>query len=62
MAHSTTPAGVAVQTHIYLAQGGTENLANLHAFLSDTVLMTGFGFAEPVTTRTGVCCNALGNR
>ncbi|BBY76893.1 cobaltochelatase subunit CobN [Mycolicibacterium parafortuitum] len=50
MAHSTTPAGVAVQTHIYLAQGGTENLANLHAFLSDTVLMTGFGFAEPVTT------------
>ncbi|PQD98527.1 cobaltochelatase subunit CobN [Mycobacterium sp. EPG1] len=50
MAHSTTPAGVAVQTHIYLAQGGTDNLANLHAFLSDTVLMTGFGFAEPVTT------------
>lgn len=52
MAHSTTPAGVALQTHIYLAQGGTANLANLHAFLSDTLLMTGFGFAEPVTTPT----------
>ncbi|ANI40468.1 cobaltochelatase subunit CobN [Mycolicibacterium vaccae] len=50
MNHSTTPAGVALQAHIYLAQGGTENLANLHAFLSDTLLMTGFGFAEPGTT------------
>lgn len=50
MAHSTTPAGVALQAHIYLAQGGTENLANLHSFLSDTLLMTGFGFAEPVAT------------
>lgn len=52
MNHSTTPAGVALQAHIYLAQGGTENLANLHAFLSDTLLMTGFGFAEPGTTPT----------
>lgn len=50
MAHSTVPAGVALQAHIYLAQGGTENLANLHSFLSDTLLMTGFGFAEPVAT------------
>ncbi|MGV0645854.1 cobaltochelatase subunit CobN [Mycolicibacterium sp. XJ879] len=52
MGHSTTPAGVAVQAHLYLAQGGVENLRQLHAFLCDTVLMTGFGFAPPVTTPT----------
>ena len=50
MGQSTTPAGVALQSHVYLAQGGTENLRQLHAFLSDTLLMTGFGFAPPVTT------------
>ena len=50
MGHSTTPAGVALQSHVYLAQGGVENLRQLHAFLCDTVLMTGFGFAPPVTT------------
>lgn len=47
MAHSTTPQGVALQAHIYLAQGGVENLRQLHAFLCDTLLMTGFGFAPP---------------
>lgn len=52
MGHSTAPQGAALQTHIYLAQGGLENLANLHSFLSDTLLMTGFGFAAPVTTPT----------
>ena len=50
MGHSTVPAGVAVQAHIYLAQGGVDNLRQLYAFLCDTVLMTGFGFAPPVTT------------
>jgi cobaltochelatase CobN len=45
---STVPAGVAAQAHTYLAQGGRENLAQLHAFLSDTVLLTGEGFAPPV--------------
>ncbi|MBU8811273.1 cobaltochelatase subunit CobN [Mycolicibacterium goodii] len=50
MRHSTAPQGAALQTHIYLAQGGLENLRNLHAFLSDTLLMTGFGFAPPVVT------------
>ncbi len=50
MGQSTTPAGVALQSHVYLAQGGVENLRQLYAFLCDTVLMTGFGFAEPVTT------------
>ncbi|MGZ5391883.1 MAG: cobaltochelatase subunit CobN [Mycobacterium sp.] len=50
MGHSTTPAGVALQSHVYLANGGVENLRQLHAFLCDTLLMTGFGFAPPVTT------------
>jgi cobaltochelatase CobN len=44
---STAPAGIAIQTHLYLAHGGVENLRQLHAFLSDTVLMTGYGFAPP---------------
>ncbi|GAY10444.1 cobaltochelatase subunit CobN [Pseudonocardia sp. N23] len=44
---STVPAGVAAQAHAYLAQGGTENLAQLAAFLSDTVLLTGEGFDPP---------------
>ena len=49
---STLAAGIAVQAHIYLAHGGVENLRQLHAFLSDTVLMTGFGFTPPVVTPT----------
>ena len=49
MRRSTVPAGVAVQAHVYLAQGGMENLRQLHAFLCDTVLMTGLGFAPPAT-------------
>ena len=48
MSHSTVPAGVALETHVYFAQGGLENMANLHSFLSDTLLMTGFGFEPPV--------------
>ncbi len=50
MRRSTVPAGIAMQTHDYLAQGGVENLRQLHAFLSDTLLMTGFGFTPPVQT------------
>ena len=49
---STLAAGIAVQAHVYLAHGGVDNLRQLHAFLSDTVLMTGFGFAPPVVTPT----------
>ena len=49
---STVPAGIAVQAHIYLAHGGVENLRQLHAFLTDTLLMTGFGFTPPVVTPT----------
>lgn len=47
MEQSTVPAGVAAQAHNYLAQGGADNLRELHNFLSDTVLLTGFGFSEP---------------
>src|SRR5687768_2027935 len=42
---STVPAGVAAEAHGYLAYGGPDNLAALHDFLSDTVLLTGKGFA-----------------
>ncbi len=44
---STVPIGVAAAAHVYLAQGGPDNLAQLHAFLSDTVLLTGLGFDPP---------------
>ncbi|GIL29405.1 cobaltochelatase subunit CobN [Actinocatenispora comari] len=44
---STVPAGIAADAHRYLAEGGPANLAQLHAFLSDTVLLTGEGFEPP---------------
>ena len=47
MALSTVPIGVAADAHVYLAQGGPQNLRQLHAFLSDTVLLTGVGFEPP---------------
>ena len=47
MEMSTVPMGVAAEAHVYLAQGGPENLRQLHAFLSDTVLLTGVGFDPP---------------
>ncbi|MEO7352513.1 MAG: cobaltochelatase subunit CobN, partial [Marmoricola sp.] len=47
MEMSSVPIGVAAQAHRYLAQGGPSNLAQLHAFLSDTVLLTGEGFEAP---------------
>ncbi|MFI7134362.1 cobaltochelatase subunit CobN [Nonomuraea sp. NPDC050153] len=42
--------GVCAEAHAYLAHGGPPNLAELHAFLSDTVLLTGRGFAPPEPT------------
>ncbi|MBB0970329.1 cobaltochelatase subunit CobN, partial [Dietzia aerolata] len=45
---STVPIGTAAEAHRYLAEGGPANLAQLHAFLSDTVLLTGQGFEPPV--------------
>jgi cobaltochelatase CobN len=50
MERSTVPAGIALQTHTYLAEGGVQNLRQLHGFLCDTLLMTGFGFAPPAST------------
>src|SRR5918997_5238502 len=47
MALSTVPMGVATEAHGYLAQGGPDNLVQLHRFLSDTVLLTGEGFEPP---------------
>jgi len=47
MSHSSVPIGVAADAHRYLAEGGPANLAQLHAFLSDTVLLTGEGFEPP---------------
>ena len=44
---STMPAGVVTTAHTYLAEGGKQNLVNLHNFLSDTVLLTGLGFEAP---------------
>ena len=45
---STVPMGVAADAHVYLANGGPGNLRQLHAFLSDTVLLTGVGFEAPI--------------
>ena len=47
MALSTVPAGVAAEALGYLREGGPANLGELAAFLSDTVLLTGEGFAPP---------------
>jgi cobaltochelatase CobN len=44
---STVPAGVATDAHAYLREGGVANLRELARFLSDTVLLTGEGFAPP---------------
>ena len=47
MGLSTVPIGIAAQAHRYLAEGGPANLAQLHAFLSDLILLTGAGFEPP---------------
>ena len=44
---STVPAGVVAEAHRYLAEGGPANLAQLHAFLGDTLLLTGEAFEPP---------------
>ncbi|HJP76560.1 MAG TPA: cobaltochelatase subunit CobN [Pseudonocardiaceae bacterium] len=48
MALSSVPVGVATQALAYLVEGGPDNLAALAAFLSDTILLTGEGFAPPL--------------
>ncbi|HEY2521021.1 MAG TPA: cobaltochelatase subunit CobN [Streptosporangiaceae bacterium] len=47
MGLSTVPAGVVADALGYLREGGPGNLRELAAFLSDTVLLTGEGFAPP---------------
>ncbi|HEY2205634.1 MAG TPA: cobaltochelatase subunit CobN [Pseudonocardia sp.] len=47
---STVPGGVCAEAHSYLAEGGPANLGELYRFLSDTVLLTGHGFAPPSAT------------
>lgn len=47
MAESSAPAGVVAEALRYLVEGGPGNLVELARFLSDTVLLTGQGFAEP---------------
>ncbi|MEO7446714.1 MAG: cobaltochelatase subunit CobN [Humibacillus sp.] len=49
---STVAPGVVAQAHRYLAEGGAANLRELHAFLGDTLLMTGEGFEPPVALPT----------
>ena len=44
---STVAPGTVHEAHRYLAQGGAGNLRNLHAFLCDTLLLTGEGFDPP---------------
>jgi cobaltochelatase CobN len=45
---STVPIRLAADAHLYLAHGGPGNLGQLHAFLCDTVLLTGLGFEAPL--------------
>ncbi|HEX3811218.1 MAG TPA: cobaltochelatase subunit CobN [Mycobacteriales bacterium] len=49
---STVPGGVAAEAHTYLSHGGAGNLAQLHRFLSDALLLTGLGFEPPEPTPT----------
>jgi cobaltochelatase CobN len=49
---STVPAGVVAEAHAYLAHGGSNNLSQLHHFLSDAILLTGAGFEPPEPTPT----------
>ena len=46
---STVPPGVVSDAAAYFREGGVDNLRELVAFLSDTVLLTGHGFAAPVS-------------
>jgi cobaltochelatase CobN len=50
MTLSTVPAGVATEALGYLREGGPENLRELASFLSDTIFLTGEGFAPPHPT------------
>ena len=47
---STVPGGAVAEALRYLVAGGPGNLGELYRFLSDTLLLTGEGFAAPVET------------
>ncbi|MDQ1734633.1 MAG: cobaltochelatase CobN [Pseudonocardiales bacterium] len=49
---STVPGGVVAEAHVYLAQGGSDNLRHLYSFLSDALLLTGYGFEPPAQMPT----------
>ncbi len=52
---SSAPAGVVAEAHRYLAAGGPANTEQLLRFVSDTMLLTGFGFDPPAELpRTGI--------
>ena len=54
-AASTAPSATVAQAFEYLVHGGLGNLENLLRFVSDTLLMTGFGFEPPAEVpATGV--------
>ncbi|MEO3861392.1 cobaltochelatase subunit CobN [Acrocarpospora sp. B8E8] len=59
---STVPGGVCAEAHAYLAHGGPANLAELHHFLSDTVLLTGHGFEPPAPLPTWGILSRPGHR
>ena len=46
-AASTAPAGIVAEAFEYLRHGGVANTANLLRFVTDTVLLGGFGFEPP---------------
>ena len=46
-AASSVPSSTVAQAFEYLVHGGLPNLENLLRFLSDTLLMTGYGFEPP---------------
>lgn len=46
-AASTAPAAIVAEAFAYLCHGGVDNLKQLLFFLSDTLLMTGYGFEPP---------------
>ncbi len=47
-AASTAPAAIVGEAFEYLRHGGVENLKQVLRFLSDTLLMTGYGFEPPM--------------
>ena len=47
MERSTAPAGAVAEAHRYLVEGGADNLRNLHAFCSSTLLLTDAEFEAP---------------